>query len=139
MNLLLCDQCWELAYDPQSYDPMFPRAECTDECSLDLDHTGVCAARYSKRDQRESCTNCGKVDRLHELDSEDVTSEGAAALAEERRASVQAGVVERGLQDEPCIYAIGTPAQHVAGPGYHLVSAGDGGVCCDAHWDERLR
>lgn len=45
---------------------------------------------------------------------------------------------EEDYASQPCLYGIGTPAQHKAGPGYHLVQAGEA-VTCDDHWDERLR
>lgn len=55
-EVFLCDHCFE----DGTGDP----AQCQDDCSLDLEHVGVCGERYRAAPVKTSCDRCGNEDRL---------------------------------------------------------------------------
>jgi hypothetical protein len=55
-EVFLCDHCYE--------DGTGNAAVCQDDCSLDLEHVGVCGERYRAAPVRTSCDRCGSEDRL---------------------------------------------------------------------------
>ena len=59
----LCDDCYEaVCHD---------LACCQDECSLSLDHDGLCAPRY-RQGRQVRCDHCGRRDRLTEVNADDI-------------------------------------------------------------------